>query len=151
MTNKNILLIIFTLVSTGIMLCGCGHRIPTHVTEVTVTLDGQPVENASVTLVPVNESGMLAVGITDSNGHCRTQTLLGRADGGTVVGEYVITVSKPVLKDSGRKTTDSTTGTVYPEMESVETLPTIYTNNKTSPFRVEVKSGKNSFNADLKK
>ncbi|MDR2171475.1 MAG: Ig-like domain-containing protein [Planctomycetaceae bacterium] len=142
----------FAIILAALFLfCGCGNRIPTHVTEIIVTLDGQPVEGAAVNLVPISDNAMQAFGITDANGRCQTQTLLGKADGGTVVGEYIVTVSKLVSKDTGKTITDQYTGQTTPLLEGEETLPTIYTSDKTSPLKLEVKSGKNLFNAELKK
>ncbi|MDR0391300.1 MAG: hypothetical protein LBH59_05305 [Planctomycetaceae bacterium] len=150
MTNKNIFCIAFLLVFFVPVFIGCGNQIPTNITEIIVTINDQPIEGASINLIPTNENGMQAFGVTDANGKCMTQTILGNADGGTVVGEYIVTVSKMYSKDTGQKYTDPNTNITSPILEPTESLPAIYTSEKTSPFRVEVKKGKNSFKLELK-
>jgi hypothetical protein len=131
------------------VVAGCGGQ-STNVTEFTVTLDGQPLEGANIGLIPKSSDGAAAFGTTDSSGKCQTQTLSGRANGGTVAGEYVVTVSKLQEKPTGQNVTNIDTGAVSPETENVESLPLIYVNETTTPFAFEVKTGKNSFSLELK-
>ncbi|MDR1384293.1 MAG: hypothetical protein LBJ67_10710 [Planctomycetaceae bacterium] len=131
-------------------IAGC-HRSPkTNVTEFIVTLDEQPLEDANIGLIPKDANGVAAFGTTDNSGKCQTQTLFGRANGGTAAGEYVVTVSKLKEKPTGRNLTNPDTGTVSPEIKNVESLPLLYVNETTTPFAVEVKPGNNSFTLELK-
>jgi hypothetical protein len=82
----------YVIVSFGMIACsGCGK--PTVDIEALVTLDGQPLEGASVTLVSIGEvRNRLAVGITDASGRVRFTTF--NADDGALPGEYKVLVSK---------------------------------------------------------
>jgi hypothetical protein len=131
------------------LVTGCNHGQKTNVTEFTVTLDSQPLEDANISLVPKSTDGVAAFGRTDSSGKCQTQTLLGHVDGGTATGEYAVTVSKLKEKPTGRNFTNPNTGETYPEIENVESIPLLYVNEKTTPFVIEVKPGKNSFPLEL--
>lgn len=121
----------------------------TNVTEITVTLDGKPLAGANVALVPKDPSGVAAFGITGGDGKCKTQTLFGRAGGGTAVGQYSVTVSKMEERPTGRKAANPDTGVMGDVTENVETLPEKYLNASSTPFQVEVKSGKNAFPVEL--
>ncbi|MDR1269017.1 MAG: hypothetical protein LBK82_05790, partial [Planctomycetaceae bacterium] len=52
-------------------------------------------------------------------------------------------------KPTGRNFTNPNTGETYPEIENVESIPLLYVNEKTTPFVIEVKAGKNSFPLEL--
>ncbi|MDR2754815.1 MAG: hypothetical protein LBC20_03830, partial [Planctomycetaceae bacterium] len=91
-----------------------------------------------------------AFGITGSDGKCQTQTLFGRANGGTAEGEYTVTVSKLKEKSTGKTHTNSATGIIEEKIENVESLPLLYVNEQTTPFHIEVKNGTNSFTLELK-
>ena len=112
--------------------CGGSKYLSTNATEITITMDGVPLEGANVSLVPIGE-GDLAYGTTDANGLCVIQTLQGKAQAGTTLGDYTVTVRKSIGK--ANKTVD-------------ELVPAIYSSDK-SPFKATVKSGKNTFSFDV--
>jgi len=69
---------------------GCGGGGKVKVSGV-VTLDGGPVEGATVTFVPVDKgSGQMASGTTDKEGVFRLST--SKPDDGAFPGEYKVTV-----------------------------------------------------------
>jgi hypothetical protein len=72
-------------------VCGCSPKTVKVVA--VVTLDGQPVEGATVKLVPEEGStGEPASGLTGKDGSCRLQTY--SPGDGVVPGEYKVSVSK---------------------------------------------------------
>lgn len=114
-----------------------------------VTLDGEPVAEATVNFSPAVEGkGTPSYGRTDANGEYKLQTLLGRADAGTTPGEYVVTVSKTISVETG-KTTVSSDGTKIAETKPKETLPAKYVDAKTTPLKATVKQGANNIPLEL--
>jgi hypothetical protein len=84
---------------------GCGGRYTPVPVGGTVTLDGKPVEGATVTfhLVGDDAEGRLATGRTDKSGSFRLKT--GNEDGARP-GEYKVVIVKNVLADPKRKIPD---------------------------------------------
>jgi len=90
-------LLSYSIVATGLVFFpGCGKPKvevpPTFPVSIKIAQSGQPVEGASVTLVPQGESGRGAAGVTDASGVAK-MGLPGLADG-AVPGKYWVTVSK---------------------------------------------------------
>lgn len=115
-------------------------RKPTHPVEGKVTLDGEPVIGATVTFhsyIPETERyTAVCDGRTDELGRFR-MTTYARFDG-TPAGEYVVTVVKterPLAEDEPVKSL----------------LPAKYAAPASSPLKVVVKEGINSFELELKK
>jgi hypothetical protein len=102
---------------------GCGGKDrPVKVIGV-VTLDGNPVGNASVTFSPVEEKGTPATALTDSAGNFRLSTV---TEEGALPGEYkVVVVKYPETFQKGRAGMQST-------------LPAIYSSAATSPLTCKV-------------
>ncbi|MDR2705946.1 MAG: hypothetical protein LBC02_09235, partial [Planctomycetaceae bacterium] len=69
-----------------VAVIGCSQGTKTNVTEFIVTLDNQPLDGANLGLIPQNADGVAAFGRTGADGKCQTQTLFGRANGGTAAG-----------------------------------------------------------------
>ncbi len=75
---------------------GCGYRRPAQVkTTGTVTLDGEPVAQASLMFIP--DSGRPASGNTNTNGAFELSSYGG--NDGLPAGNYRVTVTKLVLKE----------------------------------------------------
>lgn len=90
-------LLVYSVLATGLAFCpGCGKSktdVPkTYPVSIKIAHRDQPVEGASVTLLPQEQSGRGATGITDANGVAK-MGLPGLADG-AVPGKYWVTVSK---------------------------------------------------------
>lgn len=136
----------------AVAFVGCdGATLDTEAVTGTVTLDGKPLAGAMVNFTPVSKEGgaAAAYGKTDENGRFKLQTMLGAADAGTTPGEYIVTVSKTELQETGNTITNSD-GTTSPEMEPVETLPEKYTKTSESDLRATVVDGeKNDFTFEL--
>ena len=96
------------LVGLAVLLfagAGCGGgRAPVPVSG-TVTLDGKPVEGATVTfhLLGDDKEGRPATGLTDKTGTFRLKT--GNEDGARP-GEYAVVITKNVLADTKLKVPD---------------------------------------------
>jgi len=82
-----------------VMIAGCGKRALGPAVEGVVTLDGQPLANANVQLIPQGETtGQTGFGKTDSAG----KFIIRSADGkqaGAPSGDYKVVISKHVKPD----------------------------------------------------
>jgi hypothetical protein len=77
--------------------CGGGQTRPEgmpplHRTLVTVTLDGQPVAQATVAFAPADGGRWMATGVTDATGQCQMRTLA--EYDGVAAGTYQVSVKK---------------------------------------------------------
>src|SRR5260221_12521077 len=70
---------------------GC-NRTGLHSVKGTVTLDGQPVEGASVQFILIGSEPRPAIGLTDSSGSFTLTTL--KSNDGAKAGEYKVVVLK---------------------------------------------------------
>jgi len=142
------------LVVLAVNLVGCSDgKLKTEPVRGIVTLDGVPLEDASVNFTPKNPGeGTASFGRTNAKGEYLLQTLLGNVDAGTLPGEYVVTVSKHIQVPTGRRIEDSNSGEMQDEMDSILIFPEMakYANTKTTPFSATVVKGKNQFDFDLK-
>lgn len=131
-------------------IIGCSDgKIDTESVVGKVTLDGQPVADATVNFSPAVEGkGTASYAKTDANGEYKLQTLLGRADAGTTPGDYIVTVSKSEMVDTG-KTITSSDGTTSPEKKPKELMPAKYVDAKTTPLKATVKQGANNIPLEL--
>ncbi|HUY87995.1 MAG TPA: carboxypeptidase-like regulatory domain-containing protein [Pirellulales bacterium] len=141
--------------AAGIMCAsvGCNSAPPglkTEEVEGLITLDGEPVADATVTFTPVMEGvGAMATGMTDAAGKYRLTALKAgyspQAGSGTLPGEYNVGVLKVKLPDiptsteaakpqDGQRPKDSAMKYVVPQK---------YENPTSSGIKVTVKEGKN--------
>jgi hypothetical protein len=91
------ILILLCGATLSLVGCGGGESFPdTYPVTGVVTLNGQPVEDATVTLVPSDQALRSASGVTDGEGKFAVKTYFGpehRPDG-AMTGDYIVTVSK---------------------------------------------------------
>ncbi|MCR4411810.1 MAG: hypothetical protein NUV77_05210 [Thermoguttaceae bacterium] len=134
-----------------VALGGCGPSTPATVpVSGTVTLDGQPLEGAAVSFVPIGQ-GRPATGQTDSSGKF-TLTSFQPGDGAPA-GKYKVGVSK-LDKPADAKGGPAAAGAAPegtrlsgppvakgPEAPPKSLVPPKYVNPDTSGLTVEVKSG----------
>lgn len=123
----------------AILIAGCTAKAPGPAVEGVVTLDGQPLANANVQLIPQGENmGQTGFGKTDAAG----KFVIGSADGkqkGAAPGEYKVVISKHVKPD----------GTDYvpkpdedPMLASFkELLPAAYSDQEKTQLRAQVADG----------
>jgi hypothetical protein len=113
-----------------------------------VTLDGEPVEGASVVFMPTADDGLLAAGRTDQEGRF---TLATNEALGVRPGHYKVSVGKQELLAAeapvraGKKSAED-----YPAVKKMQTtgasrnhLPEVYLAARTSPLEVDVPPGGN--------
>jgi len=119
-----------------------------------VTLDGVPVEGATVTFSPQAKDGRAAFGKTDSQG--RFTLAVSNTIDGVVPGAYQVGISKE--KSEGEMTTEQAqeyfakTGQSPPPPKTVNELPEKYKDPASSGLTATVEAGKpNEFTFDLKK
>ncbi|MDR2438070.1 MAG: DUF4198 domain-containing protein [Planctomycetaceae bacterium] len=147
----SIFVIIFCSVTVLLIGCSENNTIDTEAVTGTVTLNGQPLDGASVSFSPkVSGQGTSAAGTTDAQGKYVLQTPLGAAQAGTSQGEYIVLIRKYTQKATGQKIKDDRGGETE-ITQPVNTLPTIYADPEKTPFSASVKPGKNTYDFDLKK
>jgi len=134
-------LVIFSFVG-----CNQGRGLRVEFVTGTVTLDGEPVEGASVQFIPLVEEGLIepAGGITDARGVYRLSSLNGDPERGAVEGEYQVLVSK-----SFTEAWDSTEASGYFIPPTTHLLPEIYRTRDRTPLRVTVNRGRNTIDLAL--
>ena len=118
----------------SLVLMGCNSgKIKTYTCTGTVTMDGQPVDNASVAFINLSHSAP-ASARTDAAGKFTLQS---------EPGDYDVSV----VKFTGNATADD------PYAPSTNSLPEKYANMKTSGLKVKVEtnSSKNVFELKLEK
>lgn len=112
-----------------------------------VTLDGAPVEGATVVLAPESGQGNAASGMTNAEGVVVFTTFESRD--GVVPGKYLVTVAKTAFPE-GRPLTaddpnyDPSTAVLAVTKGAKELLPAKYKATKTSGLTVDVKDGENA-------
>lgn len=143
---KNLLTVVCCFLFVGGLISGCSSdKLKTWPVEGTVTLDGQPLDDGIIRF-QVKEGGRPAYGAI-KNGEYKIQTPGGPFEGGTLPGEYQVTLSRLVAPKVAPKIAPD--GTVD-EPEAKESLHKTYTNPETTPFVATVVKGKNMINFELK-
>ncbi len=149
MKNKFLLFFALLGILATVPACG-GGAIKTEGVSGVVTLDGEPLPNATVYFTPVDKASgaQQSVGRTNEAGEYKLQTLLGAADAGTTPGDYVVTIDcVDEVKTGGTTTNDD--GEEVPETEEIQRVPSRYLNGETSGLTATVVKGSNTFNFDL--
>jgi len=147
------------LLSLAVVL-GCGgepDKIKVIPVTGTVTLDGKPLEEATVTFLPQTAQGVAAAATTDKNGHYVLQTA-GAHRPGAAPGQYTVTIMKIEVKplrtqeeSFAQAKSQGANAMPLPTTESKQLLPAKYRNPALSGFTATVSdSGKNSFDFDVK-
>jgi len=91
MKNKERSVWAFGLIALAITGCG-SSELGTVKASAALTYKGEPLSEATVTLVPQESGKRSAVGITDAKGFCQFTTLV--AGDGAIPGSYKVTVMK---------------------------------------------------------
>lgn len=156
MNNRSFCSLMSLLVVFCVSGCGGSKYPPTFKTTGTVTLDGKPIEGATVSFYP-DGTNKPANGETDSRGQYQMSSF--NQNDGATVGSFRVTIQKQP-KVEYESTPE---GTPYdPSMESSEpqsakdmgqsenSLPEKYANPETSEFTATVVEGdSNVFNFEL--
>ena len=133
-----------------VAIIGCGSRgLRVEYVEGIVTLDGDPVTEATVTFLPKTETPPMemATGVTDANGAYKVSSVTGKATGGAVAGEYRVLVTKSTVDN----TVEVEYGALRPPAKYTHLLPAVYRDPQNSPLIVTVNKGKNKIPLELTK
>ena len=123
---------VFFLLTVGLLTaCSGGDSDVPELGQVsgTITLDGQPLEGASVTFEP--QTGTLSTGSTDASGHY--ELVFNKDHQGAVLGTHTVRISKRGEPGTPNDTQDQ--------------IPAKF--NANSKLTAEVKAGDNTVNFDL--
>jgi hypothetical protein len=118
------------LLMTAVLGCGRGDAPPLGNVTGTVTLDGQPLENAVVTFSQTG--GASSIGKTDANG--RYELYYGRDLKGALLGEHTVMI-----------TTSTEVGEDCERTKTPETVPAKY--NLASELKATVNAGNNTLDS----
>ncbi len=147
-----------------VCFAGCGgatsDRPATYAVTGVVTLDGKPVEGATVTFNPESRDGTAAFGRTGADGTYQLTTF--EASDGALPGDYIVTVTKYSGGDTGTSSAPTEEGGepadyIPPEAPGYQpppppqnALPQKYSAMHTSDLRAVVQeSGENVVNVEL--
>ena len=124
---------------------GCGGDDRVATVRGTVTLDGEPVGDASVTFMP-KEGGRPAFGMTDADGAYELTTFK-EADG-AMVGNHLVTVTAfeeevNAKAEAAAEELGSLAEVMHPNARPKQTwiVPQVYSESETSGLEFEVKRG----------
>lgn len=147
---------------SGLVGCGGQPTLNTEYVEGVVTLDGQPVPEATVTFVPVTEGqGASATGITNQQGVYKltavvTGELAATPEAGTLPGEYYVGVTKTIVETPMTEEEAEQAGVPYVQRDEYASgpqttfvVPQKYNNPRESGIRVTVESGRNTIPLEL--
>lgn len=127
----------------ALLLCCCGCPASNDgigTVEGVITLDGEPVDQASVMFFP--QSGRASIGTTDDTGHYKL--LYTRSADGAVIGKHKVTISTEVKENSDYGTEEVATAA------RKEIIPKKYLDRRKTELTATVTGGKNTINFDLK-
>ena len=148
------LLLIIALCSFG---CGQSESSVEYV-EGVITLDGNPLEGATVFFSPQGTDGTGASGLTQSDGSFTLNSQGAKPGAGTAIGNYSVMVSKVEMPEFPNIDEDDPRyGTPEHDRLNQEAstakpkviVPEKYNNSETSPFTAKVESGSNTFTFDI--
>ncbi|MBI3467624.1 MAG: carboxypeptidase regulatory-like domain-containing protein [Planctomycetes bacterium] len=117
---------------SGVLLSGCGgDPLGRHAISGTVTLDGAPVENGTISFQPVDQ------GTTSSGTAFTGGTYSLSQENGLPVGKYLVTINAPKPGTGGTPSPDALPGDPLPPPQ--ELIPPEW--NVKSDQTIEVKEG----------
>ncbi|MDR3232554.1 MAG: carboxypeptidase-like regulatory domain-containing protein [Planctomycetaceae bacterium] len=139
---KHIITITLLLV---LFAAGCGQRGLQGLAQVsgTITLNGQPLDGATISLLPVTEGLRAAGAVSDASGNFRVTTL--HSNDGVQPGEYLISVTKVHLEGvlpAAEVRKLKAEGKEYNPTQ-IQRIPEKYLKAETSDLKIAVKSGRN--------
>ena len=126
-----------------LLVAGCsGEGFPeTHAVTGVVMHQGNPVEGATVTLVPSDPKGRSASGVTDAEGKFAATSYFSpeHQPKGALPGDYAITVSKVEIRELPEGLTPEEAQAAFAELGPPKNLlPNAYRSPNTSGLKVTV-------------
>ena len=136
-----------------IFMVGCADRgkpLQVEFVQGTVSLDGEPVSEANVSFIPIDQEGQTerAGGYSDNHGRYRLTSANGNPEQGAVAGEYRIVVQKILTETIPSPDPDD--GSASAVFKTTHMLPEIYRDRKKTPLAATVNKGKNTIDIELK-
>lgn len=124
-------------------VAGCAKKGPdVQFVEGRVTLDGQPLGNATIGFTCTDTPGIVpAYGTTDENGVYRLTSIGGKHQQGACVGTFVVNVVK--FETDAYETGEGGVP-VGPPPKTRRVTPEVYGDAATSPLRATIQRGKNT-------
>jgi hypothetical protein len=124
-----------TLILLGPLVAGCGSNGDLAMVKGRVTLNGEPLEGATVEFQPTAEGGSPSYGMTDDDGRYRLMSTFDTA--GAMPGEHIVSIrtAGTCFDDQGN------------EFEREERVPPQY--NAQTELRRTVEPGSNRFDFEL--
>lgn len=110
-----------------------------------ITLDGAPLEGATITFLPMEGGNRAASALSNAQGTFKVRTLL--PDDGAAPGNYAVSVSKRVMEEGKQMTQEEALEASQKGRQIIvntkETLPDRYTKAISSGISYTVVEGKN--------
>lgn len=143
-----------------LLLPGCGPSMPKTVTASgTLTMDGEPLDGASITLL--HESGVTASAKTDSNGRFSLRTVVGSdMVDGAMPGLHQVGVAKTITEGGGaevqpgeseRDMVKRMAGSMTSAIKQKYVVPQQFGNPQSSKLSLDVPSaGSDKLSLDIK-
>ena len=132
--------------------CSGGADFSVEMVEGIVTLDGSPLEGATVGFSPADGTGKPAVGRTDASGKYVLTAMQGGEFGkGTMLGKYKVSITKdkPERELTAQELKKADETGVMPVIPIISIVPKKYTDSSSSDLTAEVVRGRNTFNFAL--
>lgn len=150
---KFTLLFAFTAASV-FTLTGCGSstegpKVDLHPVSGVVKLNGSALSNAAVTFYPDGAGGAehTYYGATDAEGKFVLKSRAGKE--GCEAGKFKAVISKRTMSDGSPMPTDDSPEAAAMAADSIESLPTKYSDADATELRYEVPAGGKEFQIDL--
>lgn len=146
-------IIFSTIIAIG-AITGCTPSgPPVHYVEGTILFDGRPLTEALVDFTPKSGTdGLAAIGRTDKNGTFKLTAMQGgKPGGGTLPGEYIVTITRPEDKPSKTQQIKNPDGSTQ-KLDLYDSLiPERYNSPETSGLTAVVEKKRNTFTFELEK
>ena len=148
-------------VQIGLALCvliflqtGCGEKLPDGMPkpvpcEILVTQEGNPLENALVSLQPVGDGKWSAIGNTDATGKAIVFTM--DKYKGAVEGKYKVIVSKTETEQSKGPVSSNDAARRSTSLGGFYLVDEKYGNPITTPLEIDVVKGTIEYSVDAGK
>ena len=138
-----------------LFFAGCGPQgrgLKVEYVEGVITLDGEPLADATVTFHARDEDSgaVTAAGMSNQRGIYKLSSTDSNPEAGTTVGEYIVTVSKVEVHDPTIHMTPEEAMVSNLRVTHTQLLPAIYQDRERTPLSATVNRGRNKIDLELK-
>ena len=156
---------LLTLILAFVLISGCGGEKDLRIVKGVVTYQDAPLAGATITFVPKNSDGVMATGLTESDGSYRLTSFgAKKKNSGAKIGSYLVSIVKredsPISEDAEAVRKGETTweeirrnqaseqnvakarqiGSAKPLPPPVSLIPSKYTSGETSGLTATVEN-----------